>query len=369
MIEARNCKVLFHIPKELKADTQYGSRIRPSKLVQAFLSAGCEIEVISGTGRDRKKKIQKTISELDKGRRFDIFYSESSNSPVMVSDDHHLPLTPLADYRFFKTLHDRKIKSGIFYRDIFWKFPAFKQWLPAYQRLLSLPLYKLDWHIYKKYFNHLFLPSLGMRQHLHTPWKNNNVTALPPGGDIKNPSRSTNNDKLVSFYVGGITPPVYDLRDMINVYRVAKHSRLILCCRQKEWQNLSAYYDISAGIEQITVIHKAANELDSYYSAADVFVIAWKDEAYLQFAMPIKLFEAIGYGLPIIIQQGSEAASLVQKNDIGWVINSSTELAELLGYLEQNREQIDSKRENVLNLREQHSWETRIMEIIYQLSK
>ena len=360
--------ILFHIPKSVEADSALGSKVRPYKLINAFKSIGCDIEVVAGNSLERRKKISNVVRQIKKGNRYDFMYSESSNAPIPVSDDHHLPLFPFMDYLFFKEVKKYKINSGLYYRDVFWKFPVFKRELSLPVRLLTLPLYKMDWKIYSRYMNHLFLPSRSMSKYLHTQWPEERLSVLPPGCDIIECDKHDNviENTLTCFYVGGILPPVYDLKGMFDAFSGLEGVRLVLCCRRDEWLRMKEYYgDQYTNIE---IIHESNQGLAKYYNKADLFISTWGKDPYMEIAMPIKIFESLGYGLPILITEGSEAAKFISDNDIGWVIKDTSVLREMLIYLKNNRNEISMKRSTVNKTRSQHTWIERAKQIISTLA-
>ena len=359
--------ILFHIPKPVVTGSAIGSKVRPQKLIAAFRSLNCEVELVAGGSAERKKIISKVLSDIKKGRHFDFLYSESSNAPIPVSDDHHIPLHPFMDYRFYNAVRQAGIPSGLYYRDVFWKFPVFREKLSLPLRLLTYPLYLSDWRVFCSYIDHLFLPSERMAAHLHTPWPEDRVSRLPPGCDIHEHGQSGREDKLVCFYVGGIEPPVYDLKSMIDTFITTQHARLVLCCRQREWQSLSGYY--GSDPRNIDVVHASGEQLQQYYSAADVFIAAWNQDPYMDIAMPIKIFESLGHGVPVIISAGSEAADFIRSTGTGWVIDNLQELPFLLQRLQANREEIDRYRQAAIETRSRHTWQERAKQIITTLAR
>lgn len=361
--------IIFHIPKVIEADSAFGSKIRPYKLISAFKSMGFETEVIAGTSISRKKKIQEVLNNIRKGKRYDFMYSESSNAPIPVSDSHHIPFAPLSDYHLFKELKKNNITSGVYYRDIFWKFDVFSEKLSLPIRLLTLPLYKLDWMMYSKYMDYLFLPSQSMAKYLHTQWPENRISILPPGCDIVDCEsyEKLNNDKLTCFYVGGILPPVYDLKEMFEVFSALDEIQLVLCCRQDEWQKMKAYYGNKC--KNIKIVHENNQGIKKYYCNSDLFISAWGKDPYLEIAMPIKIFEALGYGVPVIITEGSEASRFVSDNNIGWTISNTTSLTDILIHLKNHKNEIDEKIEIVKQVRLHNTWVERAKQITRTLSQ
>ncbi|MEM2526002.1 MAG: hypothetical protein QXI49_07430 [Candidatus Methanomethylicaceae archaeon] len=66
----------------------------------------------------------------------------------------------------------------------------------------------------------------------------------------------------------------------------------------------------------IEIVHKKEDELEKLYYIADISVIFVKPNKYSSFAVPFKLFEAIGYGKLLIISADTYCGDLVDKSRI-----------------------------------------------------
>ena len=80
---------------------------------------------------------------------------------------------------------------------------------------------------------------------------------------------------------------------------------------------------------------------------------------YRDFAMPVKLFEAIGYSLPIISMNQTEVANYIRSADIGWVLDSSEELDVLLSSLSSDKSMLAEKHTNLMAHRHLCTWNAR----------
>lgn len=189
------------------------------------------------------------------------------------------------------------------------------------------------------------------------------MSELFPGGVIVSEKPDQQNtkwpvDDLYLFYVGGVTPPLYDLRPLFDAVRGMEGISLTLCCRDAEWEQVKSYY---APIDEskVCIVHANGEGLKTYYWHADLFALIWRVNPYLSFAMPVKIFEALGYGVPILTTDGTEASRFVAKEGIGWVVSTMDELRELLSYLKTNPQAIAEKRRRVETVREHHTWQVR----------
>ena len=86
---------------------------------------------------------------------------------------------------------------------------------------------------------------------------------------------------------------------------------------------------------------------------------------YREFAIPYKLFEYLGWGLPIIASEDTAVGEYVKKYNIGWTIPYTEEsLKKLLDFLLANREDVLIKQENVKKVAQENTWEKRCEQIV-----
>ena len=330
-------------------------------MLSAFRAAGFEVEVVTGFAKERKEKAQAFIQQLDKGRTLDFVYSESHTIPTLLTEPHHLPSHPFLDFNFLNTLRNKGIPVGLYYRDIHWRFSQYRA-LAWHKKLVTLPFYHYDWFKYHHVVDHLFLPSSGMAAHLPSSWSQDRLSALPPGSDVQMIPRQDREpgQDLKLFYVGGVTPPLYDLQPLFDFTQDLSATRLTLCCREQEWLKQQNHYERRGAVN---VIHASGEDLSAYYAQADLFVMLWNPHPYLDFAMPVKTFEAMAHGLPIVTTAGTEVARFVKAEDVGWVVRSGKEYRRLIQMLHQDPEKLEHKRKRVLAVRERHTWQARAQQV------
>jgi glycosyltransferase involved in cell wall biosynthesis len=334
-------------------------------MFKAFEDIGFKTNIVSGFGHERKKSIQEIQKEYNQGQRFDFLYSESSTWPTLLTERHRIPTYPFLDFGFFKWLNGKKIPIGLYYRDIHWRFEQFKKNSSLFKQIILIPFFYYDLICYLNYVNHLFLPSLRMAAALPIAWPEERMSALPPGCHIVD----TNGDhqkgqtgSLEIFYVGGILPPLYDLKTMLEVVQDLERVHLTICCREFEWRTIQSYYS-PIDPSKVTIVHAYGEELKKFYARADIFGLYWENSSYLDFAMPVKVFEALGYGMPIIASAGNEAARFISQENIGWVASDPREFYQLLIYLRDHPQLIEEKRKWVKSVRERHTWTARAREV------
>lgn len=363
--------IIFHHPFPISSSGTSGSQVRVYEMRQAFRELGYDVESVAGYGAERGRKIRQLNSDIKKGRPFDFLYSESHTLPTLLTEPHHLPLYPRLDFALLRSLKKRLIPIGLFYRDVHWRFNQSEAIFPSpSKRFLAKALYHYDWVQYKRVVDHLFLPSLNMARHLPSAWFDDEITALPPGAKVNSePSVTLRTPPftLELFYVGGVTPPLYDLTPLFSFIQGITGLKLTLCCRPEEWQKVRSHYTFDAN--NITVVHASGKNLEPYYMQADVFCILWKAQPYLDFAMPVKVFEALSYGLPILTTAGTETARFVASEEVGWAVSSKEGFVQIVRHLQQHPDQLFDTRQRVLAKRNRHSWQVRAQSVADALAR
>lgn len=331
-------------------------------MLEAFRELGYKVEAVVGFAKERKKAARRVKAMIRAGREFDFAYAESSTMPMLLTEPHHLPTHPLLDFGFFKYLNEQSIPIGLFYRDVYWQFPDYKQHVPGLRRFVAHTFYRYGWLRYRSLLDHLFLPTTKMLEVL--PRWTGQVSALPPGCEEHEVSVPCNapDSPLSLFYVGGVQPPFYDMRPLLEAVKGLEGVRLTLCCREQEWRKTKLFYKEVFDPQKVQLVHVHGLELVAYYRIADVFVDIRNDHTYLRYTFPLKTFEPLGYGLPSIVGYRSEAARFVEQENVGWVVEGPQEARQLLRYLQQHREAISRKRDQTLQARARHTWAARAEE-------
>lgn len=84
-------RCIFHIPDYLDPDRASASQIRPRKMIKAFEQIGYRVDIVQGYGKQRKIKIEEIRRNVKYGVKYDFLYSESSTTPTLLTERHHLP--------------------------------------------------------------------------------------------------------------------------------------------------------------------------------------------------------------------------------------------------------------------------------------
>ena len=232
--------MIYHYPLDLGPQTS-GSRVQMAQLLQGFREIGYEVAPMIGLADARAATWREIQAGAARVRRFDFAYMRSPIVPTLRARRN--AIRPWADPVFFAWCRRQGIPIGLFYADVHYRLDHFRANVPWPNRTLMQALFRLDWLIYRRFVDHLFLPSLRLAALLPTTWPAERMSALWPGCPtpaIQRAARSAGDLKL--FYVGGIVPPLYDLKPMVEAISQLPGVSLTLCCRADEWAKKGSYY-------------------------------------------------------------------------------------------------------------------------------
>ena len=361
----RRC--IYHVPYPITNETKAASAIRPRKMLEAFQDNFGEVFVISGYGKERREKFKKLKKLILSGLKYEFMYSENSTMPNLMTEKNHMPYYPFLERTIFKFCKEHNIPIGLFYRDVYWKFPVYKQKVSFMKRCITLPLYKYDLLIYNKYIDIMYLPSDEMKGYVDFK----GITkALPPGDDAQDESvkrkGEARNKQLELFYVGGVGGD-YDISKLLEGVSRCEFLHLTLCCHENQWEQWVQEKGLNVS-ENITIVHKKGEELEEFYEKADLGILFFTSSGYRKMAMPVKLFEYIGHFLPVVATKGCAAGTFVENNDIGWTINYDTrEFMKLLSDLNNNREVLRNKAQKMGKVAKENTWKARALSVYNDL--
>ena len=96
------------------------------------------------------------------------------------------------------------------------------------------------------------------------------------------------------------------------------------------------------------------------YAGSHIGVLAVRPSAYRDIAVPVKLFEYIGYGRPIIATRGTEAGRIVEANGVGWVVDHErSALTNLLIHLRDHPQEVADRAGAAGRMAESNTWADR----------
>ncbi len=351
-------RCIFHIPNYVDPKGLSGSNVRPYKMADAFRQNGYAVDVVMGYGKKRKRQIAEIKRNISNGVRYDFLYSESSTMPTLLTERHHLPVYPFLDFGFFKFCKTHGIKIGLFYRDIYWKFPLYREKMNVLKAKLATAMYRYDLFQYNRLLDVLFLPSVLMKQYMQEIKPSLPIIPLPPGTCPANgiAQQDGPDDTLRLLYVGGISRGVYDLTNLLKSVVSVSGTKLTICCREKDWEAEKGYYERFLN-ERIKIVHTWGAGLKPYYSQADMSCLITNQSDYRSFCMPIKLFEYLSYQKPIFITDGSAGAEFVRNNNIGIVVQPDEEsIKSALQDISSRRDRLRDISAHMEEIAERNSW-------------
>lgn len=355
----RRC--IYHVPYPLDPNTVFGGQVRPVRMLKA-LSERYEVWLVAGSAAQRRRQMRVVLNALARGTHFDFCYSESSTMPTALTEPHHLPTHPFQDFAFFMRLRRHGIPVGLFYRDIHWRFPMYGHSLSPAQRQAAIAMYRFDLLAYGACLDVLFLPSVEMANHVDIP-SSLRIEALPPGHDAVELSPAPASHPVSLLYVGGFGDN-YRMDRLLEAVHETPEVTMTLCTRRDEW--LAAEKRVAAWTgENLHVIHaNGPDELAPYYADANVAVVAVQPQEYWTFAAPLKVYEYIGNGKPILATAGTLAGEVVREGGLGWTVEYSVEaMRDILRWLSSHPEEVNSARQRVIAARGDHSWDCRVRRI------
>jgi glycosyltransferase involved in cell wall biosynthesis len=360
-------RMLFHIPEYINVDAVSGSSIRPVKMIEAFKDIGYKVDMITGYGKERQKKIKELKKEILNGAKYEFMYSESSTTPTLLTEKHHLPIYPALDFSFMKFCKCHNIKIGLFYRDIHWNFEHYK--INYIKKAIAKCFYYYDLLKYRQLIDILYIPSIEMAAYIPCNWSKQKVLELPPAINFKRIDKiNKKTNSMTIFYVGGIGD-LYKLHNLFKAVNLNSAINLIACFRKKEWSVVKNQYERYLN-NRIKIVHQSGKDIIKYYGMADLTNLFVEPTEYWKFAMPVKLFEYLGSLVPIIAIKGTAAGRFVEGNDIGWTIDyDASSLNNLVEYIIGNKKVLQQKSDNMQEIINYHTWEERAKQVARELKE
>jgi glycosyltransferase involved in cell wall biosynthesis len=355
-------KILIYYPFKLR-EQKSGSAVRPVKMLEAFeqLGRNMDIEVIKihGTAQERKEQLDNLYKHIDP---LDILfcYMENATIPIWLTDPDHVPRKPFLDVKFFHYLKENSIPLGVFYRDIYWKFNELYH-VNKIVRPIMQTLFKMELSVYKKYASAFFLPSLYMNEYLGI--SNSKVVPLPPGGvDLLNLTLEDKSQKetVHAIYVGGIHPR-YGIYEVLEAFQKLNQNtlltKLLLVCRKEEFQKYENYFQPYMDCNWLEIFHAYGDDLIPIYKRADYGIVPIKKDIYNDFAVAVKMFEYLSFGLPIVATNCNAQKDLVEEGQFGAIVEDHTDsILNGLKIMTDENVRMKYKENAIKSLKQHHLW-------------
>ena len=335
---------------------------------RSFEELGYEVWEVTGYTRERAERAADVRYAMRCGTRFDFCYSESSTMPMTMTNPTHLPSRPFLDLGFFRSLRKNGIPVGQFLRDIYWVFPEYRESLSFLKVQAALAAYEWDLRTLRRHVDRVFLPSLKVGEYINLG--NVPVSALEPGHGHAEPLPGPDTG-LSLFYVGGIGFD-YKLHELFAAVKQAWEKNLdvllIVCLRPEDWDAVKHEYEQWA-CPAIEVVHGHGNVLQEYFERTNIATIVVDLDEYWKLGVPVKLYDYIGAGKPVMVTKGSLAGDMVERMEVGWTVDNSSEaVIKLLERLANDPQEIQRVRDRVLAQRDAYTWRERARQAAEELT-
>lgn len=323
-------RMVFHAPFPVEAGATSASGIRPWKMLQAFKEAGYQVFEITGYAAERRRRFSSLKRGMESGWTPDFVYSEAATIPSSFTEPRHVPLILNLERQIFRYFHERGVPSGVFYRDVYWAFEDYEKSVGKPVASVMRALYAREIRTFNRYVDVVFLPTEQMGDHV-PGLEGPRLVALPPGSEVVPTTTHPEPGRLRLLYIGAVGGHHYDISALLEAVDAAPGVELTICTRPDQWQSAVSEDPRLLG-EHIRVVHESGPGLEPLYDAADVACLVMKPQEYRSFAAPMKLYEYLGHGKPVLVSQNTHAADVVEATGAGWVV--PFDAADLVAQLE-----------------------------------
>lgn len=371
--------MVFHAPYPLTERTA-ASRLRPVRMRRAFAELGYEVVEVTGYASARRRamaRAERRLEAYERQRRATPFlppafiYSENATIPNALTEPRHLPLHPRLDAAFFARARRRGVEVGVFYRDLYWRFPRFRQAIHPAVDLALRGAYLSELAQWRRAGLHVYLPSEAMGEHLPVidPAR---TSALPPGADpaaVSRPSRPDLQGAPLDLLFVGVLGGNYRIEAVCRAVAAVEGTHLTLCTRQEEWEQARGDYEPLLVPARHEVVHASGADLEPLYGRAALGVLLVEPHEYWDFAVPYKLYEYLAHELPVVATAGTETARIVEALGAGWVLPyDEAALAGLLRELGAHPERLAAVRQSMRDALPGQTWQARARRVALDLS-
>ena len=368
--------MIFHAPFPLQPDRVAASMLRPLAMPRAFADLGYRVMNVTGYAAQRRRAMTRVRAALAAGARIEFVYSENATIPNALTEPRHLPVHPLLDAAFFRHCRRSGVPVGVFYRDVYWRFPRFREGINPVLEAGLQAAYRSELMAFERVGLHLFLPSQAMARHVpHVdPVR---MSALPPGApDVAATRRDSDgwddggdeDGKELELLFVGVLQDNYRLDACLRAVSATPGTRVTLCVRQETWETSRDHYAPLLPAGRAQVVHRSGAELEPLYRRADLGVLFTEPNPYWDFAVPYKLYEYLAHELPVIAVRGTQTGRLVEEMGIGWVLSyDAGALSDLLRHLREAPEEIEAVRRRMREVLPDQTWQARARTVVQVL--
>jgi glycosyltransferase involved in cell wall biosynthesis len=262
------------------------------------------------------------------------------------------------DIIFLLYLKIKGVKISIYIRDAYPLFKEFWKELKWYQ----IPLY-IGWHISVRLYHQLADIIYYPTESLKIMFNSKKGKLLPPAsGNIVDKFSSESSNLL---YVGNLNYR-YGLSLMFEVEKIVREQ-----IPDFEWVIVSHFFNSYELERGITIIKKDFSQLNELKMEFFAGIIPRRKSKYNDLALPVKLFDYLKWGLPIIATNCYEQEKFIKDNKIGETfLDRAKELSDGIIKLYSKKKKLEEFHKNVLSIvNEKHRWKDRAEKILADLNK
>lgn len=304
-----------------------------------------DLDFITGTREQRRLPLLKLILS-GKWRAYDFVYIEAATSTSMEMDLTLMGLLKAAD-----------IPIGLFVRDA---YPMFG-WIRGdtlKNKLLIAGWYTSIW-AYHRLSRILFFPTQKLADYFPFPDKR----LLPPGTRPELIEEVHTQDKYTYvFYAGALNAETGSevlLPAMEQVHQQNPDIKLLLLTRSKleqKWQEKS-WLEMKSG---------TLEDMKPYFPNIAFAILPRPESEYNHLAMPVKIFDYLSCGLPMVSTDCKETRALIERYELGVMSSDKPqELASSIVELLKQPQQIKRFKENVFQASQDVlTWQMRAKQLV-----
>ncbi len=358
---------------DLDGNMSTGSSVRPQKMLEAFGEIGVKMKVLSGLKTNRSKR-RKNIEEIMR-------WLAAEQPRYCYVEPPSGPFYDWKDLQLLEKLHHQKVPVGLFYRDAYWMFPEYGadgkkvQFLQRIKQVIIKLMQRRDLYVFRCACDHIFFPSGSMAAYFDFA----SQSVLPPGcvfrGDVDwEPVRAVRKDVLTYIFVGGaarnhgtfLTMEAFEKANQNGII-----AKLIYVCPEEQWNKIKDEVYKEEYAEWLSILHVSGDErLAALYKEADIALLAAPNTEYRNFAVPIKIYEYISYGKPILVTNCYETEKAVLENQVGWSVPDNVlSVSDKIIFLYENQEEIYEKKKYCKEACIRNLWKSRAETVIRVLSE
>jgi glycosyltransferase involved in cell wall biosynthesis len=342
-----------------------GSGVRPQRMYRAMLEEGHQVKLLCGNQgsvknhKARAAAVEEISRWLDSNRP-DICYVESPVYPILWKFDRDL----------IRKIHRMGIPMGYFYRDFYRKFPKQFPHRPGLANAVRDTVLDVLQRMTDKTLENVDIVYFPAKESFQL-FDYRDMRPLPPGGE--NWLDRSMPEERRCIYVGGVLKQ-YAGEMLLEAFALLNSGEerypLTLVCREKEWARIP---DKLKGADWLELHHASGEELVPLLSrAAAGLLIGKRDEtySYFEYGYSIKLFEYLGYGLPVVYVHNTPMDRFVTENGMGIGVECDPEsFARGVRALFEEPEKYAQYRANACRaLVSGNTWNHRVRQLVRELS-